>query len=72
MKTKKRIDYDYAVGSKVLILKDGILRKAESSKQKEPWTITVDRTNVTIRFTRENKSEQINVRRVELFFKRDE
>ncbi len=27
---KKRVDYDYKVGDKVLIRKDGILRKAES------------------------------------------
>ena len=26
----KRVDYDYKVGDKVLIRKDGILRKAES------------------------------------------
>ena len=33
---QKRVDYDYAVGGKVLILKDGILPKAESPKQPEP------------------------------------
>ena len=31
---KKRIDFDYIVGDKVLILKDGILCKSESPKQK--------------------------------------
>ena len=74
MKIKKQIDYDYAVGGKVLILKDGILHKAESpnQKQKEPWTITVVHTNGTIRVTRGNKLEQINVQRVEPFFERDE
>ena len=35
VKIKKQIDYDYAVGGKVLILKDGILCKAESPKQKK-------------------------------------
>ena len=38
---KKRIDYDYKVGDKVLIRKDGILRKAESVWRKEPWTISL-------------------------------
>ena len=71
-KNQKRVDYDYAVGGKVLILKDGILRKAESPKQKEPWTITIVHTNGTIRDTCGNKSERINVRRVELFFERNE
>ena len=68
----KRIDYDYAVGGKVLILKDGILRKAESPKQPEPWTITIVHTNETIRVTSGTKLERINFRRVEPFFERNE
>jgi len=32
----KRIDYGYKVGDKVLIVKEGILRKAESRYGKEP------------------------------------
>ena len=32
----KRVDYDYKVGDKVLIRKDGILHKAESIWKKEP------------------------------------
>ncbi len=48
----KQIDYDYAVGGKVLILKDAILRKAESPKKTEPWTITIVHRNGTIRVTR--------------------
>jgi len=31
---KKRVDFDYKVGDKILIVKDGILRKAESPKKK--------------------------------------
>jgi hypothetical protein len=31
-----RIDYDYQVGQKVLVWKDGILHKAESMYLKEP------------------------------------
>ena len=45
---KKKIDFDYKVGDKILILKDGILRKAESPNQKEPWTITTVHKNGTI------------------------
>jgi len=45
----KRINYDYKVGDKGLIVKEGILRKAESRYGKEPWTITTVHTNGTIR-----------------------
>ena len=62
------MDYDYKVGEKILIVKDGIIRKAESPKEKEPWTITTVHTNGTIKVTRGTKLEQINVRRVEHFF----
>ena len=33
---KKRMDYDYKVGDKILIEKDGIIRKADSPMEKEP------------------------------------
>ena len=69
---KKRINFDYIVGDKVLILKDVILRKSESPKEKEPWTITQVHTNGTIRVTYGTKSEQLNVRRVEPFFEKEE
>jgi hypothetical protein len=48
-KNTKRIDYDYTVGDKVLLINEGILRKAESAYGKEPWTITTVHTNGTIR-----------------------
>jgi hypothetical protein len=35
-KNAKRIDYDYKVGDKVLLINKGILRKAESAYGKEP------------------------------------
>jgi hypothetical protein len=63
---KTRVDYDYKVGEKVLIRKDGILRKAES-KWTEPWTITTVHTNGTIRIQCGTKSERINIRRVTPF-----
>jgi hypothetical protein len=51
----KRIDYDYKVGDKVLVINKGILRKAESAYGKEPWTITTVHTNGTIRIIRGTK-----------------
>jgi hypothetical protein len=45
----KRIDYDYKVRDKVLLIHEGILCKAESAYGKEPWTITTVHTNGTIR-----------------------
>ena len=56
-KNKKCVDYDYKVGDKILIVKDGIILKAESAKQKEPWTITTVHTNGTIEVTCRTKSE---------------
>jgi hypothetical protein len=44
-----QIDYNYKVGDKVLVIKKGILCKAESANGKEPWTITTVHTNGTIR-----------------------
>ena len=64
------MDYDYKVGDKILIGKDGIIRKAESPKQKEPWTIPTIHTDGTIRVTRGTKSERLSVRRVEPFFEK--
>jgi hypothetical protein len=63
----KRVDYDYKVGDKILIQKDGILRKAESIWKKEPWTIKTVHTNGTIRIQCRTKSERINIRRVTPF-----
>jgi hypothetical protein len=65
---KNRADYDYKVGDKVLIRKDGILRKSESRYDSEPWTITSVHTNGTIRVERGTKSERINIRRVTPYF----
>ena len=65
---KNRVDYDYKVGDKVLIRKDGILRKSESQYDSESWTITSVHTNGTIRVERGTKSERINIRRVTPYF----
>ncbi len=54
---KQIIDYDYKVGDKVLVINEGILRKAESAYGKEPWTITTVHMNGTIRILRGTKTE---------------
>ncbi len=63
----KRIDYDYKVGDKVLVINEGILRKAEFAYGKEPWTITTVHTNGTIRIQRGTKTERLSKGRVEPF-----
>jgi len=63
----RHVDYDYKVGDKVLIRKDGILCKAESIWKKEPRTITTVHTNGTIRIQCGTKSERINIQRVTPF-----
>ncbi len=65
---KQRVDYDYKIGDKVLVRKDGILRKTESRYDSEPWTITSVHTNGTIRVEHGTKSERINIRRVTPYF----
>ncbi len=42
---KERVDYDDKVGWKLLVQNKGILHKAESRWQKDPWTITTVHTN---------------------------
>jgi len=69
---KVQIDFDYKVGGKVLLRKEGILRKSESRYDSDPWTITTVHTNGTIRVQRGSKSERINIRRVTPFFEEEE
>jgi hypothetical protein len=66
-KNAKRIDYNYKVGDKVLVINKGILRKAESAYRKEPWTITTVHTNGTIRIQCGTKIKRLNIWRVEPF-----
>jgi hypothetical protein len=62
-----RIDYDYKVGQKVLVWKEGILRKSESIWHRKPWLIMPVHTNGTITVQRGNKLERINIRKVKPF-----
>ncbi len=64
---KGRIDYDYTVGQKVLLRKEGILRNAESRWHKNPWLIMTVHTNGTITVQSGNKVERMNIRRVKPF-----
>ena len=42
---KKRIDYDYKVGDKILVRNEGILRSTQPRLHNEPWTIVAIHTN---------------------------
>ncbi len=64
---KGRIDYDYKVGQKILVRNEGILHKAQSIWQKDPWTITTVHTNGTITILCRNNLERLNIRRVKPF-----
>ncbi len=63
----KRIDYNYKVGDKVLVINEGILHKAESAYGKEPWTITTVHTDGTIRIQCRTRTERLSIQRVQPF-----
>jgi hypothetical protein len=62
-----RINYDYKVGQKVLLRKEGILCNAGSIWHKRPRLITTVHTNGTITVQCRNKIDKINIWRVKLF-----
>jgi hypothetical protein len=62
-----RIDYDYKVGQKVLLRKEGILHNAESIWHKRPRLISTVHTNGTITVQCGDKVDRINIRRVKPF-----
>jgi hypothetical protein len=62
--SKDKIDYDYKVGQKVLLRKEGILRNSEFRWHKKPWLITSVHTNGIITVQLGNKIDSINIRRV--------
>ncbi len=63
----KCIDYDYKVGDKVLLINEGILCIAESAYGKEPWNITADHTNGTIRIQHGTRMARLSIQRVQPF-----
>ena len=66
---KQCVDYDYKLGDKVKVRKDGILHKTESCYDSEPWKITSVHTNGTIRVEHGAQSERINIQTVTPYFK---
>jgi hypothetical protein len=64
---KGRIDYDYKVDQKILVRNKGILRKAQSIRRKDPWTITTVHMNETIMIQCGNNQERLNIGRVKPF-----
>ncbi len=66
-KNKKRVDYNYKVGNKILILKDGIPQSRVHMEKNEPWTIPTAHTNGTIRIQCRTKLERIIIPRVTPF-----
>ena len=64
---RSRVDYDYQVGQKVYVTRDGILRKLDNPKS-GPFPITDVYTNGTVRIQRGSVNEQINIRRLEPHF----
>jgi hypothetical protein len=67
---KTRVEWDYAVGDKVLVRKEGILHKSESKYEKEPWTVSQVHTNGMIRIQCGTKSERLNIRWVTPFLRK--
>eukprot|EP00804_Cyclotella_cryptica_P017856 CCRYP_001243-RA/>CCRYP_001243-RA protein AED:0.37 eAED:0.56 QI:0/0/0/1/0/0/2/0/131 len=48
---------DYKIGDRILLRKEGILRKSENKYHKDPWTISTVHANCRIRVHRGTKSE---------------
>jgi hypothetical protein len=63
-----RVDWDYQLDNKVLVIKDVTLRKSESQCEFEPWTIRSAHTNGTIRIQHVTESERLNIGRVTPYF----
>ena len=68
---KCQMDFDYAIGQKVLLTKDGILRKAEDTIVGH-YVITQVHTNGTVRIQHRTLSERINIRRLTPFVERED
>ena len=64
-----RLSHDYAIGDKVLIKYDGIIRKAQD-KYEGPYTITQVHCNGTVRIQRGSVNERMNIRRLTPYFEK--
>ncbi len=67
---KRHIDFDYAVGHKVLLIKDGINRKAED-KNNDPYVITQVHINGTFRIQRGTINKRLNIGRLTPYFEQE-
>ena len=63
----KRVDYDWAVGDKCLIIQDEVQRKA-SDINIGPWVVTTVHTNGTVKIQRDTVTERMNIRRLRPYF----
>jgi hypothetical protein len=59
-----RIYFDYKVGQKVPLRKEGILCNSESRWHRKPWLTISVHTNGPIMVQRRNKINRMNIRRV--------
>ena len=69
LENKRRLDWDYKVNDKVLIIKKGIICKVEDPNE-GPYTITQVHTNGTVRIQRGAISERLHIRRLHPYFER--
>ena len=69
IKNQNRIDFDYRIGQKFVLIKDGIYHKAEDNNL-GPYTITDVFVNGTVRSQRGTINERLNIRRLCPYFER--
>lgn len=69
----KRLDFDYVVGSKALIIKatDGSYLPKAEDKNEGPYEVTQVYTNGTVRLQRGSVNERINIRRLTPYFENE-
>lgn len=69
----KRLDFDYTVGSKALIIKatDGSHLPKADDKNEGPYRVTQVYTNGTVRLQRDSVNERINIRRLTPYFEEE-
>ena len=68
LENAKRIDYDYAVGDKVLLRQEGVNSHKAQDKYLGPYTVTQVHTNGTIWIQRGTLTERLNIWRVTPYF----
>ena len=64
---KKHLDHKYTIGQKVLLLKNGVLQKAED-KYTRLWTVIQVHCTGTVRIQHGTVSQQLNIKEITPFF----